>query len=75
MATLVSAQETDNREVFQIGGRAGLTYSNVYDSEGDKFNADGKLGFTAAAFFMVPIGKYLGIQPEIMFTQKGFQGS
>ena len=75
MITFVEAQETDNREVFQIGGRIGATYSNVYNEEGDQFNADGKVGFTAAGFFMVPIGKYFGIQPELQFAQKGFQGS
>ena len=75
MATFVNAQETDNREVFQIGGRAGLTYSNVYNASGNQFDADGKLGFTAAAFFMVPVGKYFGIQPELMVTQKGFKGT
>ena len=75
MVTFVNRQETDNREIFQIGGRIGATYSNVYDAKGDQFNADGKVGFTAAAFFMVPIGKYFGIQPELQFATKGFKGS
>jgi hypothetical protein len=75
MVTFVKAQdETDNREVLQFGGRVGLTYSNVYDTKGEKFDADAKVGFTAAAFLMIPLGKYLGIQPEVMLTQKGFQG-
>lgn len=75
MVSFVKAQETDNRETFQIGGRAGLTYSNIYNSKGGQFDADGKLGFTAAAFFMIPVNKYFGIQPELMISQKGFQGN
>jgi len=72
---LAQERETDNRETFQIGGKFGGTYSNVYDSQGEDFSADPKAGLTGGAFFMIPVGKYLGIQPEVMLTQKGFKGS
>ena len=77
MASFVNAQdnETDNREKIQFGAKAGASYANVYDEQGDQFNADGKLGFTGGLFFMIPIGKYFGIQPEGMITQKGFKGN
>ena len=70
-----SSNETDNREKFQFGLKAGLNFSNVYDAKGEKFNADGKFGLAGGIFFAIPIGKYLGIQPEIMFSQKGFKGN
>ena len=69
------ANETDNREKFQFGLKAGLNFSNVYDAKGEKFNADGKFGLAGGLFIAIPIGKYLGVQPEIMFSQKGFKGS
>ncbi len=75
MVTMVQAQDTDNREKFQIGAKVGGSYSNVYDDKGEDFTADGKFGFAAGAFFMVPLGMYFGIQPEVLLTQKGFQGS
>lgn len=67
-------EETDYREVLRVGFKAGLNYSNVYDSESQEFYADPKFGLAAGAFFSVPIGKYLGVQPEILFSQKGFKG-
>jgi hypothetical protein len=69
-----SDPETDNREKFQIGIKAGLNYSNVYDEQGDDFTADAKFGLATGAFMEIPFGKYLGIQPEIVFSQKGFKG-
>jgi hypothetical protein len=69
------AQEIDNREQLQLGVKVGLNYSNVYDAQGEKFNADPKLGFAAGVLLAIPIGKYLGIQPEILISQKGFQAS
>ena len=72
-----SAQETstDTRNKLMLGLKAGLNYANVYDAQGEKFNADAKFGFATGAFVAIPIGKFLGIQPEILFSQRGFQGT
>lgn len=70
-----SSTETDNREKFQFGLKAGLNNSNIYDEQGQEFSADSKFGFVGGATFAIPIGKYLGIQPEILLSQKGFEGS
>lgn len=69
------SSETDNREKFQFGLKAGLNYSNVYDEQGEEFNADAKFGLAAGAHLNIPIGKYLGIQPGILVSQKGFQAT
>lgn len=75
-ASVANAQnDLDNREKFQFGLKIGGSYSNVYDSKGEAFHADPKVGFTGGAFLIFPIGKYLGIQPEAMITQKGFKGN
>lgn len=70
-----SSSETDHRENFQFGLKAGLNLSNVYDAEGQEFDADAKFGFVGGAFCAIPIGKYIGIQPEVLFSQKGFQAN
>lgn len=76
MVSIVKAQdETDNREKIQFGARIGASYSNVYDTKGEEFDADAKLGFSGGAFVMIPIGKYFGIQPEVMINQKGYQAT
>lgn len=71
--SIAQENETDNREKFQIGLKAGLNYSNVYDAQGEKFDADPKFGLAAGMFIAIPIGKYLGIQPELLISQKGFK--
>lgn len=73
--SIVMAQERDNRENLRVGLKAGLNYSNVYDETGDSFNADAKFGLAGGIFLAIPIGKYLGIQPEVLVSQKGFQGT
>jgi hypothetical protein len=55
-----------------FGVKGGLNISNVYDSEGDTYSADPKTGFAAGAFVHIPIGGFFGVQPELMFSQKGY---
>ncbi|MDF2438425.1 MAG: hypothetical protein K0Q95_2801 [Bacteroidota bacterium] len=78
-AAIVNAQEssneTDNREKLQFGIKAGLNYSNVYDENSEDFRADAKFGAAAGVSLAIPFGKYLGLQPEALFSQKGFKGS
>jgi len=66
---------TDNRGKLTLGVKAGTNYSNVYDSEGEDFVADGKFGLAAGAFVVVPLGKIFGIQPEVLYSQKGFKST
>lgn len=65
----------DNREEFEFGIKAGVNASNVWDSQGEDFRADPRVGLATGAYFAIPIGKYIGFQPEVLLSQKGFQGS
>ncbi len=67
--------ETDNRENMMFGFKAGVNYSNVYDSRTDDFEADAKLGFAGGIFLSIPLNMYIGLQPELLLSQKGFKGS
>ncbi|TND01987.1 MAG: hypothetical protein FD123_4138 [Bacteroidetes bacterium] len=70
-----SDTDTDARGNFAFGIKAGLNYSNVWDEQGQDFRADAKAGFAGGVFFGIPIGKFLGVQPEILVSQKGFKAS
>jgi hypothetical protein len=77
-ATTAYAQQSlgvDPRTKFYVGPKVGYNYANVYDTQGENFNADARVGFVAGVFFTVPIGKFIGIQPELLFSQKGFQAT
>lgn len=77
LCTLLKAQNTDAdpRENTSFGIKAGFNYSNVWDERGQDFKADPRFGFAGGIFLGIPIGEFLGFQPEILFSQKGFQGS
>jgi len=66
---------TDNRGAVSFGLKAGTNYSNVYDEQGNDFVADSKFGFVGGVFVAIPFGKFIGIQPEILYSQKGFKSS
>lgn len=68
----MKAQENDTRENIHFGAKVGLNISNIYDTQGENFTADNRAGFVTGVFMQVPIVKYFGIQPEILFSQKGF---
>jgi hypothetical protein len=74
VSQVLSAQE-DNRAQFQLGIKAGTNFANVYDEQGDEFRADGKFGFVAGAFMTIPLASVIGIQPEVLFSQKGFKAT
>lgn len=74
--TQISAQnEKQYRERFTGGLKFGGNFSSVYDSEGEEFDVDGKLGMATGIFLVIPVGMFLGIQPEVLFSQKGFRAT
>lgn len=58
-----------------FGIKAGVNRSNVYDENGTDFVADAKTGFAGGAFLAIPLGSFLGFQPEVLLSQKGFKAS
>ncbi|HLP13426.1 MAG TPA: porin family protein [Flavobacteriales bacterium] len=67
--------ENDFGKNIHFGLKAGVNSSNVYDEQGNDFVADAKLGYVAGAFITIPMGKFLGIQPEFLFITKGFKAT
>ena len=47
----------------------------MYDITGQDFTADYKFGFAGGIFVEIPLGSYLGIQPEILYSQKGYESN
>ena len=74
-AGIIQAQNSQSRfwDGLKFGIKAGANYSNVYDSQGDQFTADGKYGFVGGVFLEVPITDYIGVRPEILYSQKRLQ--
>lgn len=66
-------QVSNAQSGFVFGVKGGANYSNQYDSKTSDFTSTSKFGVAAGAFLGIPIGKYIGVQPEIHFSQKGFK--
>jgi hypothetical protein len=73
--TEASDNGTDNQNKLFFGVKGGINMSKVYDSKGDNFIADSKYGFAIGGFVTIPLGRQFGIQPEVLFSQKGFISS
>lgn len=73
--TVSSSFAQKTRDEFSFGLKVGSNYSNIYDSQGDKFAAEGKYGLAAGAFLSLPLGKVFGIQPEVIYSEKGFKAT
>lgn len=74
IASLRAQNDEERRENLEFGVKAGFNISNVWDSRGQEFDADPKVGFAGGVFLGIPLGEILGIQPELLLSQKGFQG-
>jgi hypothetical protein len=75
VSTGKAQEEADIRKKLVLGAKAGMNISNVYDQKVGNYVADPKAGFAGGLFLGIPIGKYLGIQPEVLFSQKGYQST
>lgn len=73
-STYMNAQD-GSREKLHFGAKAGLNISSIQDTKGEDLNADPIAGFVGGGFISIPIGKYLGIQPEVLFAQKGYSAT
>ncbi len=65
----------DNRGDVMVGIKAGMNNANVYNTKGDNFQANSRIGFAGGAFVVIPIIPLIGIQPEILYSQKGYNGN
>jgi len=75
LAATAFSQDMDARNKVQVGLKAGINSSNVFDEKSSDFQADSKLGFAGGLFIVIPFGDYVGFQPAVMFSQKGFKAS
>ena len=74
VSTYMNAQD-GSREKIHLGIKAGLNISSIYDTKGEDYHAEPIAGFAGGGFAAIPMGKYLGVQPEILFAQKGYSAT
>lgn len=63
----------DLRDQVTFGIKGGINISNVYDSNQEDFDTDSKLGLAAGVFLGLPLSTYVGLQPELLYSQRGYK--
>ena len=79
MSTLVaiaisSGVYTAANAQVSAGLRAGINLANMVEEGGD-FDHELKAGAAVGAFMEIPVVKFLSIQPELWYSQKGYKTS
>jgi len=74
LAQDASPASDDDRDNLRIGIKGGVNYANLYDTKGQSFAASSLWGPVFGGYLSVPIGTYLGIQPEVLYSGKGYSG-
>lgn len=75
ISSIAQENNDDKSNKIQVGLKIGGNISNVFDSQGAEFKADAKLGLATGIFVLIPIVEFIGIQPELLFSQKGFSAT
>ncbi len=58
-----------------FGLKAGVNSSTANANDNDGFSPESKLGLAAGLFLSIPLMDNIGIQPEILLSQKGFRAT
>jgi hypothetical protein len=69
---LEAEKKNDWREEVLFGAKIGGNSSTIYNREEENFHGSSIQGFAGGIFVAIPINKYYGFQPELMFSQRGF---
>ncbi|HLN73323.1 MAG: porin family protein [Methylococcaceae bacterium] len=71
--TIAQEEVLDLRNKVTFGIKGGVNLSNVYDNKEKSFDTNAKPGLAAGAFLGLPLNTYIGIQPEVLYSQRGYK--
>ncbi len=66
-------EDHDVRNKITMGFKLGLNYANGFDWSSAKFVANSFVGLATGTFISIPLSTTIGLQPELLFSQKGFR--
>jgi len=75
LATILCSGSAFAQDVPAFGIKAGVNISNIYDTKGEDLSDEYKVDFAGGAFLSIPFGTVVGLQPEVMYSKKGYRGS
>ncbi len=66
---------SDNSAQVRFGIKGGLSIATIVKSNDDNFSSMPLYGFNGGAVIQLPIGHIIAIQPEVLFSQKGYRST
>ena len=74
-SNITHAQIEDTRENFHFGVKGGLNFASLIQDSYPDYEVNHKMGYVAGAYLTIPLNKYIGLQPEVLVSQKGFEST
>jgi hypothetical protein len=65
----------DNSPQVRIGLKGGMSLATIIKTNDNNFSTGTLLGFNGGAVLQLPLGHIIAIQPEVLFSQKGFRST
>ena len=69
------SQNSDRDLLPRIGLKGGLSIATIIKSDNPDVSSQALFGFNGGAVLQLPIGRYIAIQPEVLFSQKGYHAT
>ncbi len=70
-----NAQTIAVKNTPSFGIKGGANFSNIIKTDNSNFKTNYVTGFNAGIFISIPVVDRLSFQPELMFSQKGYQSN
>ena len=71
----VQRQQTDDFNRPSVGIEGGVSLANTVSSYNAGYSTSGIVGFNAGLIASIPLVYPLSFQPEVLFSQKGYQAN
>jgi len=70
-----NTEKHDNDPVPRIGFKGGLSIATIIKTDDNNFASTPLYGFNGGGVILLPLGKVIALQPEILFSQKGYRAT
>jgi hypothetical protein len=68
------AQPADQPSV-RLGILGGLNIATIVKTNDPNFQSDPLFGFNGGALLQIPFGRIIAIEPEVLYSQKGYKST
>ena len=75
VSVIAFSQNSDRDLLPRIGIKGGLSFATIIKSDNPDISSQTLIGFNGGAVLQLPLGRFISIQPEVLFSQKGYHAT